>query len=193
MKKYYLVALFSLSVLFSNAQFLSSLIGGNAAFSDSLGKIVGDFRNNFRTIQADPLPSQGQTNMYESKVKLPGAIESYIYRSHSVNDSIATWQSVMYRGDDKNKAVKIYKTLFREVKATKIKLSDKSSASFSGKLEKESDMAFVVSYLTVDIPDSHYNKFTAEVELTNNMMTWEVHLNMHNSKTDADLMPGNNY
>jgi hypothetical protein len=189
MKKYGLLATFTFLALISNAQFYKNLLPSGGAFADSLSKIVVDFKYNFRRIQGDAIPEQMNMNIYESKVTLPGTTNNYIMRSHSENDTLATWQAVAYQGDDYNKALRVYKNTFHKIKNSQIRLSDRSVAHFSGKLKNESDASFVVSYLTIDIGDVMYRKFVAEVEMVNNMMSYEVHINLHVKVSDNEITP----
>jgi hypothetical protein len=189
MKRFWtLVVLFTLFTSTTHSQILGSFFT-SPAFNDSLSKIVVDFKNNFSKIQGDALPTQGGIDTYESIVTLPGSIQNYVYRSHSTIDTTASWQAIMYKGDSYEKAMKVYKNTFHQVKNSRIKLSDRSTAHFSGKLAREKDVSFVVSRLYIDISDPIYRKFVAEVEFIGNFMAYEVHLNLFNRKTDEDLTP----
>jgi hypothetical protein len=189
MKRFWTLAvLFTLFTSNTYSQLLGSFFTP-AGFSDSLSKVIVDFKNNFSRIQGDELPKQGGIDTYESLVTLPGSIQNYIYRSHSTIDTTASWQAIMYKGDSYEKAMKVYKNTFHNVKGSRIKLSDRSAAHFNGKLAREKDVSFVVSRLTIDIADPIYKKFVAEVEFIGNFMSYEVHLNLFNKKTDEDLTP----
>jgi hypothetical protein len=189
MKKYWLTtAAFTLIALFSHAQFYKGLLPGTGDFGDSLSKIVVDFKNNFRKIQGAALPEQMSMNIYESNTTLPGTTQNYIMRSHSENDTMATWQAMVYHGEDYDKALKLYKSTFHKIKNSSIRLSDRSVAHFSGKLRNESHASFQTSSLTIDIGDANYKKFVADVEMISNFLTYEVHINLH-VKADDDLTP----
>lgn len=178
--------LFLSSIQFTHAQFYKSLLPSEA-FSDSLSLIVQDFRTNFYTIAGTQLPSQGEMDVYHSKISVPGALHSVIYRFHSVEDTSAGWQAVMYEGDSYENALKIYKNTFRQLKKTKVKGVDNSTVSFVGKLEiPEENIRFTITPLRLSLTDLPYKNFFGEVELTNTYDGWEVHLNMHSKKSDAE-------
>src|SRR5512141_152428 len=97
-----------------NAQFYKAILPSQA-FTDSLGKIVSSFRNNYYSIQGDIMSAQPDVDTYESKAAVPGTERSMLLRFHSVEDTTASWQAIMYAGDDYKEAAKIYKNTFRLV------------------------------------------------------------------------------
>ena len=175
-----------ISVIFCSAQFYKSF-QSSPAFSDSLNKVVLDFRYNFKEIQGNALLPRGDMDVYNSKVTLPGAEHCVVYRFHSRMDTTASWQAVMYEGDSYEEAKKIYKNTFRQVKSSRIKWIDNSRVNFTGQMEEPSEnIGFTVSSLKPDIKDERYEKFWAEVEMINTYAGWEVHLNLQNKKKDTE-------
>lgn len=187
MRKQFLLLIFLLgSVASSHAQFYKTLLP-SAEFSGALEKVVSDFRYNFKHIISDTLSPLGESETYRSSVKLPGSIECLIYKFHSVKDTTASWQAVMYEGDDYKEAVKTYKNTFRLVSKSKIQLIDKSVIGFGGDLQEPTEnVRFTVSTLHLNSPDFRYNKFRGEVELLSTFDGWKVHVNLHNAKADGD-------
>ncbi|MEP6675864.1 MAG: hypothetical protein ABJA78_11935 [Ferruginibacter sp.] len=170
----------------TKAQFYKSFLP-SPAFSDSLAKVVLDFRFNFKAIQGEKLSSRDNMDIYRSKVSIPGAAHSIIYRSHSVEDTTACFQSVMYSGDNYNEAVKVYRNTFRLVKKSRMRWVDKSAVSFSGELEEpDESIRFTMSFLKPDLIDNAYHDFFAEVEMTSSLEGWEVRLNLHNKRNDME-------
>jgi hypothetical protein len=183
-KQLVVTTVFLLSVTFSDAQFYKTLIP-SPDFSIALEKVVSDFRYNFKHIISDSLSGLGESETYRSSVKLPGAVDCFIYKFHSAKDTTASFQALMYDGDDYKEAVRIYKNTFRLVSKSKIQLIDKSVISFGGNLEEPTeDVRFTVSTLQLNTPDYRYNKFRGEVELISTFSGWKVHLNLHNVKAD---------
>jgi hypothetical protein len=112
MKKKFLTATLILAFLASSkAQFYKSLLS-KSDFSDSLTKIVVDFKTNFNLIQGQEMTPQLEMNVYQSKTTLPNALHCSIIRSHSRLDTSASWQAILYDGEDYNEAFKIYKDIF---------------------------------------------------------------------------------
>ncbi|MBC7887425.1 MAG: hypothetical protein H7Z13_06005 [Ferruginibacter sp.] len=178
--------LFLCSFHYSKAQFYKSILPSEA-FSDSLSVIVQDFKKNFATIEGMQLPSQGEMDVYRSKATIPGALHCSIYRFHSLQDTTASWQAILYEGDNYEQAVKIYKNTFRQLKKTKMKWVDKSIISFTGELEMPvENVRFAVTSLQLNIIDKPYRSFYGEIELTGSYDGWEVHLNLHNRKKDTE-------
>lgn len=156
-------------------------------FSDSLAVIVQDFKKNFSTIQGKQLSSQGEKDVFRSTVTLPGATNCAIFRFHSLEDTTASWQAIMYEGDSYEDAVKIYKSTFLQLIKSKMKWVDNSTISFMGKLEiPEENIRFTVTPLRLSIIDLPFCRFYGEIELINTYDGWEVHLNLHNKKNDAE-------
>jgi len=93
----------------------------------------------------------------------------------------------MYEGDSYENAVKIYKNLFKQLKKSKMKWVDKSTISFMGEIdEPDENVRFTVTSLRLNIIDIPYRSFFGEIELTSTYDGWEVHLNLHNRKNDAE-------
>ena len=181
-----LLLLFLCALQFTEAQFYKPFKSSDA-FSDSLAVIVQDFKKNFSTIEGKQLPSQGEMDVYRSKVTIPGATHCAIYRFHSVEDTTASWQAIMYEGDSYENAVKIYKNTYHQLIKSKMKWVDKSIISFMGNMEVPDDnIRFTVTQLRLNIIDIPYRSFFGEIELTNTYDGWEVHLNLHNKKNDAE-------
>lgn len=183
--------LFALLVLvswasLSQAQFYKSIIP-SPEFSSALEKIVLDFRANFATIQGNNLSQQGESEVYESMIKLPGAEECVIYKYHSKADTTASWQGIMYKGDNYKEAARMYENVFRLVKKTQVRWIDKTHIGFSGEMEKPTeDLRFTVSTLRLGLEDERYKNFEADVEMVSSYNGWEVHLNLQTKRPDTE-------
>lgn len=170
----------------SEAQFYKALLP-SPEFNAALEKVVSDFRYNFKNISGDTLVGYDEAETFRSTVKLPGAVQCVIYKFHSVKDTTASWQAVMYEGDDYKEAVKAYKNTFRLINKSRLQLIDKSIITFSGKLaEPTEDVRFTVSTLQLDIQDNRYSHFRAEVELVSTFDSFKVNLNLHTVKPDEE-------
>jgi hypothetical protein len=107
-----------------------------------------------------------------------------IYRFNSIEDSTASWQAVLFKGESYAEASKIYRNTFKAVQRTRIN-TDMLSAGFMGKLEAPTeDLRFTSSTLRLGTHDANYKNYVAEVEMVNNYDGWEVHLNMHYKRND---------
>jgi len=156
-------------------------------FEDSLSKVVLDFKNNFTNLQSDRLPVEIDADTYQSNICLPGATHCIVMRYHSVVDNSASWQAILYTGENYEEAVKVYKNVFGQIKKTKVKGIDSSPASFEGAIENpDENVRFTVSSLRLKAEDNRYTNFAADVELMNNYDGWEVHLNLYKKKKDTD-------
>ena len=181
-----LLVLFLCNIVFANAQFYKTLRRDDS-FSDSLGRIVYDFKNNFYPIQGRQLTSEGTVDVFESTISMPGSANCVIQRYHSDEDTSASWQAIMYEGDSYAEATKIYKNTFKQLKKAKLKFDDNRVASFTGDIELPNEsVRFTVTTLRLNIMDRDYKNFYAVVEISNNFAGWEVHLNLYNKKNDGE-------
>ena len=187
MRKTLLLSLALLFITTVHAQF-SIKPAPSPAFSENLSKITRAFRNNYYAVQGDKLSSQDDMDVYSSAVVLPGAQHCVIYRFHSKTDTTASWQGIMYAGDNYKQALKIYKDNCKLVNRCKINLEGSAAAVFTGKIDQpESDLRFVSSVFSLNTKDAAYDQFYAEVELVNlNFDQWEVRLNLQNKKDDDE-------
>ncbi|MDQ6814946.1 MAG: hypothetical protein M3040_14515 [Bacteroidota bacterium] len=167
-----------------NGQFYKSLLP-SPEFSNALEKIVLDFRLNFSSIQGNSLNNERDAETFESVVKLPGANNCTVYKFHSKVDTSASWQAVMYKGDNYKEAAKIYENVFRQVKKSQIRWIDKSMVGFYGDMQKpEEELKFTESTLRLDLDDKRYKHFEADIEMVSTYDGWEVHLNLQTRHPD---------
>lgn len=180
LRKLIISSLLLLAIHTSQAQFFKSLLP-SPEFNEALETIVRDFKYNYQNIEGDLLESQGEVDTYETTVKLPGAGNCIIYKFHSGKDTTASWQGVLYSGDDYNEAVKVYRNTFRMIHKSKIHLVDRTIISFAGNLQEPTEtIRFAISSLRLAISDNRYKRFNAEVELVTNYNGWQVNVNFHN-------------
>jgi len=181
MKKIIMIATFIIASLpSSKAQFYKSLLS-KSDFSDSLTKIVVDFKTNFNLIQGQEMTPQLEMNVYQSKTTLPNALHCSVIRSHSRLDTSASWQAILYDGEDYNEAFKIYKDIFNQLKKSKIITSDKKPAKFVGDLQRPKEsVRFASSELILETTDLIYRNFFAQIQLNSTIDGWEVQLNLIN-------------
>jgi len=185
MKKITTLFICIISLLFTQAQIYKST-QSSTSFNDSLTEIVINFKNGFKLIQGKELAPETGMEVYQSIITLPGTLHCDISRYHSKFDTTASWQGVMYEGDNYEDAVKIYKKTFSLINKSRIKWFDKSIVSFKGQLEKPNEnISFSISILQLNVTDAQYKNFVAEIELTSSYSGWEVHLNLHSKKDDT--------
>lgn len=169
----------------ANAQFYKSLLP-SPGFTDSISTIVKDFKLNYRSIQSEVISEQADVDIYASTFCLPGSVACYIYRFHSTTDTTASFQALMYKGENFKEAAKIYRNTFRLVNKSKVKM-EMSVLGFSGSMQEPSSSAkFVSSRLDNNSADNQFKNYIAEVEMVYLMDGWEVRLNLHKKKADTD-------
>lgn len=180
MKKCLLICLLLLMVASAGfGQFYKSLLPSRA-FTKALDSIVLDFRLDYKNIQGNRVDSLGQVDTYESIVKLPGSVDCRILRFHSLEDTTACWQAILYSGDNYKEAVRAYENTVRLVKKSDLRWIDGSVVGFAGELVPPREtLRFTTSILLLTLEDPRYQDFRAEIELiATGIDTWEVQLNL---------------
>ncbi len=186
MKKLSLTLSFFLVVCMVKAQFYKSVLP-SAAFSDSLNIIVKDYCFNYHKIQGEALEMQEQVDVYSSKASIPGAKETFIYRFHSEEDTTASWEAIMYKGESYKEAVKIYKKTFRLVNKTKLHFGEGEAGSFFGSMQEPTEaLRFTSSLLRANSSNAMYKNFIANIDLVNTMEGWEVRLSLNRKREDTE-------
>lgn len=183
-----LLTLSAAMLLFANtshSQLLSKVIPPSA-FSQSVSAIVENYSNNYHQIQGESLPADEDRDIFLSTVSLPGTSKCVIYRFHSEQDTTASWQALLYSGEDYKEAVKAYKNSFRQLKQTKFNVGI-TKVSFEGELEAPSEaLRFTSSVLRPSVTSGVYKNFIAEIELLNSIDGWTVQLSLHSRKADTE-------
>lgn len=187
MRKFILTMALYAIVSIANAQFYKSILP-SPEFSKALEKIVLDFRLNYNSIKGDSIVKEGGMETYESVVKLPGASTCNLLYYSSRVDTTASFQAIMYKGENYREAVRTYENVYRLVKKSHIRWIDRSSVAFAGEFEPPKEgLRFAVSTLTMTLDDPRYSEFIAEVELLSaGYDTFEVHLNLQAKRFDEN-------
>ena len=158
-------------------------MSADAAFAETINKVVLDFTNNFINIQGSKIPADVDVDSYKSKWCLPGALGCKIMRYRSVEDKSASWQAGLYEGESFNDALKLYKKVYEQIKKSPVKGIDITAAGFDGKMETvDENVGFAVSSLRLKTKNKLYKNLVAEVEITSSYTGWEVRLNVYTKK-----------
>lgn len=75
------------------------------------------------------LSNETDRDSYQSVITLPGSLKCMIYRYHSIEDTLASWHALMYKGENFEEAAKIYKNTFRSVKKSSLLVNNKKLCS----------------------------------------------------------------
>lgn len=169
----------------SDAQLLKNLLPPSQ-FSENLNTIVSDCSHNYHNIQGEEIDNDQYRNTFTSLVTLPGSVSTIIYRYHSKNDTTASWQATMFKGESYADAVKAYKNTSRYLNKCRVTVPGNAKAGFKGRLqEPDAKLTFAVSTFTLNTEAEPYKDFIAEVELVNvHYGEWEVRLSLHIKKPD---------
>src|SRR5262249_5430174 len=149
------------------------------SFHGVIDSVLRDFPYNLRHITGDLVLAQGEFENYASTVQLPGAESCTITRWHSVEDSTASWQAQMFKGEDFSAASRAYHELYRRLQGCYLRLVDGSVFYLAGEWEPAKEEApFTTSTLRVQTGDERYREVKVEVELVYLITDWAVHVNI---------------
>lgn len=194
MKKVLLTALVMISLHASYGQnnFFSKNLNlkrseASESFSRALQSVLEDYPNNFHTIAGPVILEQGEVEQYESTVVLPGSESCIIGRYHSVIDTTASFQALMFRSEEFEPAAKQYRMLYKQIKGSPVVMVDGSKLYLSGEFsEPDNSLDFSVSTFTFPSHDRRFMGFRIELELVYTMNEWAVHINMGKKKADEE-------
>lgn len=157
------------------------------SFSQSIQSVLMDFPNNFHNISGESILEQGEVEQYESKVQLPGSIACIIGRYHSVIDTTASFQAIMFKSDEYEAAAKQYRSIYRQLKASPVVMVDGSKLYLTGDFsEPDNALDFTVSTLVFPSHDRRFMNFKIDLELVYTMTEWSVNINMGKKKPDTE-------
>ena len=96
---------------------------------------------------------------YQSRYTLPGSQGAFIARYRSVEDSSASWQSVVFVAEEFDVAAKAYRKWIQDLKSTRIKFLA-GNAQFKGEMEKpDESLRFTTTGLRFQTNDLQYKQF----------------------------------
>jgi hypothetical protein len=184
-KKFTLMGALLMMALSSSAQLFKSVLPGHN-ISGAVANIAENFQNNYRHIQGEALPPDEGRDVFRSSIAIPGASHSLIYRFHSVEDSSAAFEALLYEGESFKEAAKVYRQAFKQIKNLKFN-SGFGKISFEGNMEEPTEaLRFTSSLLRTDSETKPYKYFMAQVELLNAVEGWKVQLSLHSRKDDKE-------
>ena len=158
------------------------------SFHAVIDSVLRDFPSNLRHITGDLELAQGEFENYASTVELPGAEHCIITRWHSVEDTTASWQAQMFKGEDFGEASRRYRELFRRLQGCYLKLVDGSVFYLAGDWEPATEEAsFTTSTLRVKTGDERYREVKVELELVFLVTDWAVQINIVSKKRDDEV------
>lgn len=161
---------------------------GNTSFSRAFETVLMDYPNNFHNISGELLISQGEYEHYASTVTLPGALSCVVGRYHSIDDSTASWQAIMFRSEEYSVAEEEYRKLFRQLKSSPITVVDGSKYYLQGDLQPALEsMDFNITTLVFGTADRRFKDFKVELELLNDFEGWVININMVKRKPDDSM------
>jgi hypothetical protein len=188
MKKFFIFILAAMATGSLSAQL--KVFEKSPAFSKAMETILLDFPNNYRNIKGELILAQGEFEHYASTVNFPGAESCIIGEYHSVRDTTASVQALMFRDESFEKAAKHYKALFKQLKSSPIKVVDGSKLYLDGDMEEPAEeLDFTVSTLKFGTLDTRYDEFKIELEMLYKMPEWVININMITRKRDSDVRP----
>jgi hypothetical protein len=161
-----------------------------AGFYKGIETVLGDFPYNYKHITGDLVQAEGEIEHYASTVTLPGSESCLIGIYHSALDTTASWQALMFRNEDFEKAAKEYKHLYHQLNRCKLKMVDGSVYELSGKYETPAEETdFLISELKIQTADERYRNFKVELEMLYKMDQWVININVVTRKKDSDEHP----
>ena len=185
LKSFFLSLALCLLIQFSQAQLLNKVLP-TSPFADSLSKVVENYQQNYLGIQGLALQPDEDRDIFASTIGLPGASSCVIFRFHSKQDTTASWQAVLYEGEDFKDASKAYRAAIKNLKQTKFTVGVRK-LSFAGEVVNPTEnLRFTTSIFEPTESTDLYKNFKAEVEMLNSMEGWIVRLNLHSRKPDTD-------
>lgn len=185
MKSFTCTCMAVLIFISSSAQNLLS--ARTSSFSRAFAEVILDYPNNFHNISGDLILSQGEYEHYASLVTLPGSKSCIIGRYHSLADSTASWQAVMYSHEDFEEASREYKNIFRQLRSSPVTLVDGSKIYLVGEMpELDGSLDFTIATFIFPTADMRYRNFKVELELLYTMNEWVINLNLVRRKKDEE-------
>ena len=159
-------------------------------FSKAIETILGDFPYNYKHITGELVQKDGDHERFASTVTLPGAEHCLVGLYHSELDTTASWQALMLRAEEFDKAAKEYKRLYHQLNQCKLRMVDGSVYYLAGNFESVTEATdFVVSELKIQTADERYRDFKVELEMLYELDQWLVNINIVTRKKDSEMKP----
>jgi hypothetical protein len=185
MRKILTLSLALLFIQVCKAQLLNKAFPAGG-FSPAIAKVVENYPNNYKDIQGELLPSDEDRDIFRSIIIPAGASQCVIYRFHSKEDSTASWQCILFEGEEFADAAKMYKNIVRQMKQLTFKVGETKNSFVGETVDPKESLRFTTTILRPEIKLPAYRNFIAEIEMINSFTGWTVQLNLHSRKDDRE-------
>lgn len=163
-------------------------VGKDSTPFGGLQMIVLDFADNFKNTQAALKETESEYKLFATTFTLHGARECFIRRYHAVSDGSASWEGIVYDGENGKEAVKAYNSFCRSVKSARINLQKKGVANFTGKVQEyKEEMGFAETIFQLNTKDELYKKLRASIEIVHPLPdSWKVIFSFYGLADDLE-------
>ncbi len=152
-------------------------------------KVVKDFYNYFDNIKGEKISENESTIEFQSKVTPAGSLESSIIQIKGLHN-VYSWQAIMLRTDDYDKAAEKYKQLYRQLNNGNYYLYNNKPLKFKGNYdEPDNSHPFTSSILEPDTDEKALKKLKIEIGINYAMPEWTVKILVYEKEADADVRP----
>lgn len=188
MKSLTLIWLFC-SAFFTHAQTHAQGVFTNETHT-ALQAVIDDFPNHLVNIRGDLVRNDVQTADYASRVSIPGALSTVITRYTSSGDTdLYGWKTQLAGSAEFAEAADRYRTIYRELKNSIIKIDGEKPFILNGAYEVPSEAKrFMVSNFYLLPPSEVLKDLRIELSLEYVLTEWKVYLQLYEQEESAMAM-----
>lgn len=160
-----------------------------SGIKSDIEKVARDYYAKFYYTKGDKIGETESTVEFRSKVNPAGAQQVKVIQ-YKGNKNDYSWQAVLLRTEDFDKASAKYKDLYRQLNGSSFAMHDGKTYKIAGFYDTpEESRGFASSLLHLDVKQKDLRRLKIEVALNYNMPEWTVAVYVYEKEEDEDMRP----
>lgn len=165
----------------------------NKPLNDALQKVINDIPNHLQNLKGELLQKDAQSITYESKIKIPGAINTTLTAYTSKKDKSKSMEASIFETENFVEAKKKYNELVNQLKMGSFQLPGESN-SFKWKVnynKPDESKNFSATIFRTGSDKEEFKNLKLEVSLNAMITSYTVSLFVYEKKEDDEIAAGN--
>jgi hypothetical protein len=151
----------------------------NKAVTGSLARIIEEFPNHFNTIRGAVISRDVQSVNYACTINLEGADSSIIIQNGESDDSVFSWQQIVFEGENFDDAKKQFHAYYNKIKGTTVNIDSKKISFEAGYTSPTDTKRFASIIFTANQQTEELKNVVIDLNLQYIISGWQITINVY--------------